>query len=111
MFHIDPKLLDDRQMAIITNELQPLPSQKIEDIQLKDEIFDILRFINEQNQKNVTVSFKKVSKEFSIVDKTTTKRLRILKDGGLIYVKKLGRMKALNVSEKGKTLLHKREIV
>jgi len=111
LFHIDPGLLDDRQMAIITNELQPLPSQKIEDIQLKDEIFDILRFINEQNQKNVTVSFKKIGKEFAIVDKTTTKRLRILKDGGLIYVKKLGRMKALNVSEKGKTLLNKREIV
>jgi len=111
LFHIDPKLLDDRQMAIITNELQALPSQKIEDIQLKDEIFDILRFIYEQNQKNVTVSFKKVSKEFSIVDKTTTKRLRILKDEGLIFVKKLGRIKSLNISEKGKTLLNKREIV
>jgi len=111
LFHIDPELLDARQMAIITNELQLLPSQKIEDIQLKDEIFDILRFINEQNQKNVTVSFKKVSKEFSIVDKTTTKRLRILEDEGLIFVKKLGRIKSLNVSEKGKTLLNKRKIV
>ena len=111
LFHIDPELLDARQMATITNELQPLPSQKIEDIQLKEELYDILRFINEQNQKNVTVSFKKVGKEFSIVDKTTTKRLRILQDEGLIFVKKLGRTKSLNISEKGKTLLHKREIV
>ena len=111
LFHIDPELLDDREMAIITNELQPLPSQKIEDLHLKDELYDILRFINEQNQRNIAVSFKKVGKECSIVDKTTTKRLRILKDEGLIFVKKLGRVKALNISEKGKTLLHKREIV
>jgi|GEM_PF-1594338 len=111
LFHIDPALLDARQMAIVENELRLLPSQKIEDIQLKDELYDILKFIYEQNQKNAVVSVKNIAKEFSIVDKTTTKRLKNLEDNGLIFIKKLGRTKTLNASDKGKTLLHKRQVI
>ena len=52
LLRLDPLLLDDRQMAVIENELMTLPSQKIDDIEIGDDLFDILSFIYKQNQNN-----------------------------------------------------------
>ncbi|UCD13715.1 MAG: winged helix-turn-helix transcriptional regulator, partial [Thermoplasmatales archaeon] len=76
-----------------------------------DELYDILAFIYQQNQNNAEVSLKNISKDFGIVSKTTAKRIKILEDKGLIFIKKRGRLKTLHVSQKGKTLLHKRQMV
>ena len=111
LLHVDPSVLDTRQMSIIEAELHPLPHQKIEHVQIEDELFDILTFIHEQNQNNSVVSFTKIKKEFSIVRSTTTKRLRMLEEKGLISIKKQGRSKTAYVSEKGKTLLNKRTVI
>jgi len=111
LLYLNPSFLDTRQMAIIEAELQPLPDQKIEDVQIEDELYNILEFIQRQNQNNSLVSFKTISKEFSIVKSTSAKRLRMLEDKGLILVKKRGRSKTLYVSEKGKTLLNKRQTI
>ena len=111
LLHLNPSIVDTKQFAIIGDELQLLPSQKIEDIEVEDELYDILEFIYEQNQKNVVVSFKKIGKEFSIVSRTTSKRLRALGDKGLIYIKRQGRSKTLHVSEKGKTLLNNIKVI
>jgi len=111
MVYLNPSFLDTRQMAFIEAELQPLPGQKIEGIEIEDELFDILRFIYEQNQNNLLVSFKKISREFSIVRSTVAKRLRLLEDKGLVFIKKQGKLKTVRVSDKGKTLLNKRQII
>ena len=111
LVYLNPSFLDTRQMAFIEAELQPLPGQKIEGIEIEDELFDILRFIYEQNQNNSLVSFKKISREFSIVRSTAAKRLRMLEDKGLVFIKKQGKLKTVRVSDKGKTLLHKRQII
>ena len=111
LLRIDPLLLDVRQMAVLENELQSLPSRKIDDVEIGDELYAILEFICTQNQNNTEVSFKKVSKEFSIVSKTTANRLRMMENKELIFIKKRGRLKTLHVSQKGKTLLHKKQVV
>jgi PAS domain S-box-containing protein len=111
LLRLDPSLLNDMQTAVIENELQLLPNQKLDDVKIDDLLFDILMFIYKQNQNNSEVSFKKISKEFALVSKTVTKRLRMLENEGLIFIKKRGRLKLSNVSQKGKTLLHKRQIV
>lgn len=111
LLHLSPSVVDNRQMSIIEAELQPLPSQKIEDIQIEDELFAILKYIQEQNQNNAVVSFKKISKEFSLVKSTTAKRLGMLEDKGLVFIKKQGRLKTVHISKKGKILIHKRKIV
>jgi len=108
LLHLSPSVVDNRQMSIIEAELQPLPSQKIEDIQIEDELFAILKYIQEQNQNNAVVSFKKISKEFSLVKSTTAKRLGMLEDKGLVFIKKQGRLKTVHISKKGKILIHKR---
>ena len=111
LVHLDPLLLDTKQMAIIEKELHFIPSQKIEDVEIGDELYDILKLIYKQNQNNALVSFKKISREFSAVSKTTAKRLGTLENKGLIFIKKQGRLKTLHISGKGKTLLNKRQVV
>ncbi len=111
LLQLDPSLLDERQIAVMENELQLLPSQKIDNVVLSDELFAILLYIYNQNQNNSEVSFKKISRKFSIVTKTTSKRLKKLEDKGLIFIKKRGRMKSLHLTEKGKTLLNKRSTI
>jgi DNA-binding MarR family transcriptional regulator len=100
-----------RQMAILEDEFQGLPGLKIDDIQIKNELFAILKFILEQNQHNVMVSFSQIGQQFSIVRPTVRKRLRLLEDNGLVIIRKHGRTKSLHVSEKGMALLNKRKAV
>ncbi len=111
LLHLNPSIVDARQLAIIEDELQRLPSQKIEDVQLDDELFGILKFIIQQNQLNTLVTFSQISQQFSIVRETVRKRLRTLENKELITINKQGRKKTLYVSEKGKTLLHKRKAI
>ena len=111
LLHINPASLDMRQMAILEDEFQALPGLKIDDIQIKNELFAILKFIFEQNQHNVMVSFSQIGQQFSIVRPTVRKRLRLLEDNGLVVIRKHGRTKSLHVSEKGMALLNKRKAV
>lgn len=111
LVRINPSVLSSNQLAVFEEELNPLPSQKIDNIDLEDQLFDVLSFINTQNQNNVLVSFKKICQKFSISKITTAKRLNLLEDKGLIFIKKYGKFKTVYISEKGKTLLYKRKII
>ena len=108
LVHFNPSLIDERQMTVIKNELQLLPGKKMGDIEIEDELYDILRFIYEQNQNNLIVPFKKIRQRFSIAYSTTAIKLKILEDEELIFIKKHGRFKTVHVTEKGKTLLDKK---
>jgi len=106
----DPGILNDYQLAVVENELQALPSQKIKGITLEDSVYEILKFIYQQNQNNALVPFKKVMSKFKISYSTAAKRLEGLEEKGLIFTRRQGKLRAIYISEKGKTLLHKREI-
>ncbi len=108
LIRIIPELLDKKQQTIIEQECQFLPSQKIEDIQIDDNLFSILNYVYTQSANNTVISYKKISSQFSIVRATTNKRLKILENLGLLYIKKQGRLKTLHLTEKGRTLLNKR---
>ena len=111
LLYIDPNIIDSKELSLLQNELKDIPKQKIEDIEIKDELYDILHYIFDSNQKNTLVFFKKISKEFSTVSKTTAKRIKDLDTKGLIFIKKQGRLKTIHITEKGKALLHKRQII
>ncbi|OPY33223.1 MAG: aerobic respiration control sensor protein ArcB [Methanomassiliicoccales archaeon PtaU1.Bin124] len=108
LVRIDPALLDENKMAFIENELMILPSQKVEDVVIEDEVYSLLRFVHEQNENNSLVSLKKISSKFDISHVTVAKRIENLEADGLIYVKKIGKQRAPFLTEKGKTLLAKR---
>ncbi len=105
----DPSLVDKNKMAIIKNELQILPSQKVEGIIIEDNLYDMLKYIYQQNEKNALVPYKKIMGKFNIAYSTAAKRLEELENKGLIFTKKQGKLRTVFVSDKGKTLLHKRE--
>jgi PAS domain S-box-containing protein len=111
LLHINPSIIDERQFAIIKEELQFLPNEQIGDLQIDDKLFSILKFLYEQNQNCSIVTFKKINKEFSIVKSTTAKRLKILEDNGLVLINKQGRSKIVNLSNKGIKFLHKRQLI
>jgi PAS domain S-box-containing protein len=108
---IDPSTIDSNQIALLENELLVLPSQKTEDLIIEDDLFDIVKYIYEQNKLNAVVSFKKVMNQFKIAYVTAASRLDSLEKTGLVFFKKQGKIKAIYITEKGKSLLHKRKSV
>jgi len=109
VLRIDPSIVDKSQMAIFENEFQLLPSQKLEGLILDDVIYDMLKYVYEENQSNSMVSFKKIITKSNIAYSTAAKRLDILEEKGLIFIKKQGKFRTVYVTEKGKALLHRRQ--
>jgi PAS domain S-box-containing protein len=108
---IDPSILESKQMALIENELQFLPSQKTDDIIIRDVLYDMLKYIHEQNQNNAIVSVKKIMTKFNITYVTVASRLDSLDEKNLIFTKKQGKIRAIFLTENGKRLLNKRKII
>jgi len=111
LMRVNSDILNASQLAFIEEELKSLPSQRIDAVELDDQVYGVLTFIDKQNKNNVLVSFKKISQEFSISKVTTAKRLNMLDEGGLIFIKKQGKSKTVHISDKGKLLLSGREAV
>jgi PAS domain S-box-containing protein len=105
LMQADPVFFTDKQVALISHELHVLPNLNVENVEIDDSLIAILRFIAEQNQTGLIVSFKKIRGRFSIAYSTTTIKLRNLESMGLIFVKKYGRSKAVYLSDKGKLVL------
>jgi DNA-binding MarR family transcriptional regulator len=78
---------------------------------MKEELYALLCFIYEQNQKNLQVSLKKIRQEFSLSYPTVKRRYKALEENGLICSRKSGRSTTLHLSEKGKALLLKTSIL
>mgnify|MGYP001584650457 CR=1 FL=1 len=109
VLRIDPSIVDNSQMAIFENEFQLLPSQRLEGLILDDVLYDMLKYVYEQNQSNSMVSFKKIITNSNVAYSTAAKRLDLLEEKGLIFIKKQGKFRMVFVTEKGKALLHKRQ--
>jgi PAS domain S-box-containing protein len=109
VLRIDPSIVDKSQMAIFENEFQLLPSQKLDDLILDDVLYDILKYVYEQNQSNSMVSIKKIITKSNVAYSTAAKRLDLLENKGLIFIKKQGKFQTVYATEKGKALLHKRQ--
>ena len=102
-----PSFFDEKQLSLIKSELLPIPGQNLEEIQIKDDYYEILELVNKYNKNNVLVEFKKISDELSINRKTLSKKINYLEKQGLIIVKKFGRSKTPYLTEKAKAILSK----
>ncbi len=109
ILRIDPAIVDLTKMAIFENEFQLLPSQRLEGLILDDDLYNTLKYIYEQNQSNSMVSIKKIVTKINVVYSTAAKRLVNLEEKGLILIKKQGKYRTVNVTEKGKALLQRRQ--
>lgn len=109
LIRVDPQTIEPNQMAIFENEIHPMPYQKIENLIIQDDVYKILKYIFEQNELNAVVSYKKIMREVKISYMTASKRIEKLEEKGLIYTKRLGNIRAVYISDKGKKFIHSRK--
>ena len=111
LLRISPSLLDKTQMTLLREELQELPEQQIDDVQLEETLFEILDYIKIENRRNSLVTYSKIRTRFSIAKVTVQRRIELLLEKELVFFKKLGRMKTLYITDKGKNLLTSRSFI
>jgi len=104
---INASFLDEKQLSLIKNELLPIPSQNLDEIQIKSDYYEILKLINKYYKNNVVVEYKKISDDLSINRKTLSKRINHLAKQDLINVIKSGRSKIPYLTDKAKAILSK----
>jgi len=111
LIRLNPAVISQNELAILREELKKLPEQSVDNITIDKKLFDILQFVEKQNQNRSVVSYKHVSKRFAITKVTTAKRISSLADKELITIKKKGRLKTIFITDKGKRLLQRRKVV
>lgn len=111
LIRLNPAIISSTELAILKEELKKLPEQSVENITIDNKLFDILQFVDRQNRNKSLVSFKNVRKRFSITKVTTAKRINALEEKDLVTIKKRGRLKTIYITDKGKRLLQRRNVV
>jgi len=102
MLNVNPLTLNQQELTLLEQELRDLPKPRGDaGSELGDDLQEILIYVN----SNEKVSFKNVSKNFSITKTTTRKRINKLADFGLLTVKKNGRNKVVRITESGRNFL------
>jgi predicted transcriptional regulator len=108
LLSLNKLIVSENQFAVLESEFEPLPGKNIDVIEMKDELFEIIQFIYEENSKNALVSFTKLMTRFNIVYFTASKRIERLFEEGLVFTKKYGKTRIIHLTEKGKSLVQKR---
>ncbi len=111
LIRLNPAVISTTELAILNEELKQLPEQSVENITIDNKLFDILQYVDKQNANKSLVSFKNIRKQFSITKVTTAKRINSLEEKDLVTIKKRGRLKTIYITDKGKRLLQRRNVV
>jgi DNA-binding MarR family transcriptional regulator len=102
LLNINPLTLSQQELTLLEQELHDMPKPRsYMQLELQDDMHEILVFVNNSEK----ISFKHISKKFSITKTTTRKRINKLEERGLVTVKKNGRNKVVRITESGKSLL------
>lgn len=109
IIQVNPYTFSKEQLSLLKEELLLFPGSETEEVTLEESLYQLLSFIYGQNQNNVVVSYGKVGDHFGISKVTTGKRISELDRKGLISISLKGRTKSIQVTRKGKELLHKAE--
>lgn len=111
LIRLNPAVISKTDLAILKEELKNLPEQSVENITIDNKLFNILQFVEKKNAHKSLVSFKNVGKQFSITKVTTAKRINNLEGKDLVAIKKRGRLKTIHITDKGRRLLQRRNVV
>ena len=97
-------VLEDKELRMLEEEFIS-PYKENNGTLLREPVYDILRFILNQNLIRRPVAFKDISCKFGICKTTTGRRINELENERLIDLRKIGRYKMLFVTHKGRELL------
>ena len=102
---INPNIIRGKELEIVREEFEPIVKKTLKNVQLDEDLFNILKYINHHNVMNRLLTYTNISKKFNITKITTAKRLTRLEHMGLISIKVRGRSKTIHITDDGKDLL------
>jgi PAS domain S-box-containing protein len=103
LLSLDPEILTQRQAKLLRKECGIIKPKQHE---LSPEVFEILRHVYMENRVGKKPSIKEIMQKFNIARNTAKKRIRYLEGKELVNVVRVGRLKLLEVTEKGKELFY-----
>lgn len=101
IIRFNSSLITPNQRIQLEQEFNKIPKKIIEDIKIKDEIYYILKYINKKNENHLLVTNKDIEKQFNIAKKSLENKLDMMLEKGLIYYTQKGKIKKINISNKG----------
>ncbi len=110
LVRLNREVVDDNEFALLSEELSPLPGEKVESIEIDKTNLNILKLIMLKNDTNLTISFKDVGRELDISKVTVSKRIGMLLDFGLVVVNRNGKSKHIHITRKGRGFLGQRMV-
>lgn len=99
---IDPDTLTNQEICLLERETKELKLKDEPD--LPEDLREVLEFVYQENRDGRKPSYSEVGKYFDIVRSTTRRRIKRLKNRGLLVDTAKGRYKVLKLTEKGGTL-------
>jgi uncharacterized membrane protein len=104
LLSIDPKAIPDKELRLIEKEsVENLPSRSL--TKLSPKLLDILKYIEVINREGTLPSYSDICEHFRLSKPTARNRIRQLNELGTVKEIKRGRMKKLELTEKGKNYL------
>jgi PAS domain S-box-containing protein len=103
LLSVDTEILTPRQVRLLRKECSTIKPRQEE---LPPEVFEILRYVYMENRIGKRPSIKEVMHKFNIARNTAKKRIRYLEGKELVKVTRVGRLKLLEVTEKGRELFY-----
>jgi len=102
---VDPDIINEKELRLLRKECSGIrPKPKHHD--LPPRCYELLRYVYMQNRMGRKISFKEIMSHFNIARNTAKKHVRYLEDRGLVKVIKDGRLKLMEVTEKGRELFY-----
>jgi len=99
IFVVNRKLLNEKQWELLKLECKILQKKEIK---LQPELYELLKFVYVKNKTGEKPSIKDTMDELNLSRNTVKKRIKQLKNRGLINVVKFGRAKILEITDEGK---------
>ncbi|AEA47191.1 PAS domain S-box protein [Archaeoglobus veneficus] len=105
LLSLDPDILNEKQIKLLRKECSTI-KLKPKHHDLPPEVYEILRYVYMQNRVGERPSVKDIMSKFNIARNTAKKRIRYLEENGLLKVIRDGRLKVVEVTEKGRELFY-----
>ncbi len=92
-------ILNENQLSLLRMECKNLQKKEIK---ISPELYELLRFVYKKNRIGEKPSIKDTMEELDLARNTVKKRIKQLKNKGLLNVVKYGRTKLLEITDEGK---------
>ena len=103
LLSVDPEILTQKQIKLLKKECGTIKPKQHD---LPPEVYEILRYVYMQNRIGKKPSIKEITQKFGVARNTAKKRIRYLEGKEFLRVVKAGRLRLIEVTEKGRELFY-----